>query len=461
MVGRSQSMNETIRGRLRRGLGGQAFSQVVNLTFQFGSVPLFLHFWDKSLYGEWLILAAFPAYLVISNLGFTNATSYEVTMRISRDDTAGALRAFQTSWVFVTLISLGVAGLLLLGLALAPLASWFNMSELTDSDAAAVLALLLIQILFNIQTGLAAVGLMSAGQYGLQSYLTALTRLVSLVLIAGALVAGARPLGVAIVVASVEAVGFLVVAMFAHRHSSWLAYGVAHASRETWRQLAPPSLGFVGLTVANAIAIQGPIIVLGAILGPSAVAVFATLRMLARAVVLFANLAFTTVRPEIAIAYGRDDIDLVRRLNNRAIQFSAWLSVIAFVVLMVFGPAIVDFWTVGRIPVPRTLLGLLLIGGLSTVMWHGVATALYATNNNRAIATIYGIAAASGLAVLALVTPGLGINGAAAALAVAELAVVVLVMGRTMAFLDQRFSSLVLAALKPPTDALRLLRRSS
>jgi O-antigen/teichoic acid export membrane protein len=133
----------------------------------------------------------------------------------------------------------------------------------------------------------------------------------------------------------------------------------------------------------------------------------------------------------------------------------------AFVGLMIFGPAIVDFWTVGRIPAPRTLLGLLVIGGLSTMMWHAVATALYATNNNRAIAAIYGISAASGLAVLALVTPMFGINGAAAALAIAEMAVVLLVVGRTMAFLDQRFLSLVLAALKPPTDVLRVLRRGS
>ena len=454
-------MNETIRGRLRRGLGGQAFSQAVNFAFQFGSVPLFLHFWDKSLYGEWLILAAFPAYLVISNLGFTNATSYEVTMRVTRDDTAGALRAFQTSWVFVTLISLAVAGLLMLGLFLAPLASWFNLTTLSDYDAAAVLALLLIQILFNLQTGLAAVGLMSAGQYGLQSYLTAMTRLVSLICIAGALLAGARPFGVAVVVAAVEAAGFLVILVFAHRHSPWMKYGIAHASRETWRQIASPSLGFVGLTVANAISIQGPIIVLGAILGPSAVAVFATLRMLARAVVLFANLAFTTVRPEIAMAYGRDDIGLVRRLNNRAVQFAAWLAATAFVGLMIFGPAIVDVWTVGRIPAPRTLLGLLLIAGLSTMLWNGIATALYATNNNRAIATIYGIAAAAGLAVLTFVTPQFGIIGAAATLAVVEVAVILLVMGRTLAFLDQRFGALLLAALTPPTDALHLLRRGS
>jgi len=284
---------------------------------------------------------------------------------------------------------------------------------------------------------------------------------VSLICIAGALLAGARPFGVAVVVAAVEAAGFLVILVFAHRHSPWMKYGIAHASRETWRQIASPSLGFVGLTVANAISIQGPIIVLGAILGPSAVAVFATLRMLARAVVLFANLAFTTVRPEIAMAYGRDDIGLVRRLNNRAVQFAAWLAATAFVGLMIFGPAIVDVWTVGRIPAPRTLLGLLLIAGLSTMLWNGIATALYATNNNRAIATIYGIAAAAGLAVLTFVTPQFGIIGAAATLAVVEVAVILLVMGRTLAFLDQRFGALLLAALTPPTDALHLLRRGS
>ena len=69
-----------ITPRLRRGLGGQAFSQIVSFSIQIGSVPLFLHFWGTGLYGEWLVLAAFPAYLVISDLGFTTATSNEVTM---------------------------------------------------------------------------------------------------------------------------------------------------------------------------------------------------------------------------------------------------------------------------------------------------------------------------------------------------------------------------------------------
>ena len=41
-------MEMTSRARLRRGLGGQAFSQVVAVAVQIGGVPLFLHFWGAS-----------------------------------------------------------------------------------------------------------------------------------------------------------------------------------------------------------------------------------------------------------------------------------------------------------------------------------------------------------------------------------------------------------------------------
>ncbi|MBO6785135.1 MAG: hypothetical protein JJ899_17950, partial [Alphaproteobacteria bacterium] len=201
-------MANTLQARLRRGLGGQAFSQIVAFSIQIGSVPLFLHFWGTGLYGEWLVLAAFPAYLVISDLGFTTATSNEVTMRVSRGDVAGALTAFQTTWAFVTVVSLVAAGLLVAASFAVPLADWFDFARLSNYGASVVLALLLFQVLVNIQTGIAAAGLISAGQYGLHAFLTALTRLVAFLLVVVVLLLGKGPVSAAAVMAAVECFGF-------------------------------------------------------------------------------------------------------------------------------------------------------------------------------------------------------------------------------------------------------------
>lgn len=449
----------SIRARLRRGLGGQAFSQAVALLVQLGSVPMYLHFWGATLYGEWLVLAAFPAYLVISDLGFTTATSHEITMRVARDDTKSALGAFQSTWVFVTAISVGVAAILVLGAIVSPMASWFGFSNLGEFGASAVLALLLFQVLVNIQTGLATSGLISAGQYGLSAFLTALTRLAGFILILIVLLSGGKPMTVAAVIAGVECVGFLVVFGFARRFSPWMAHGFTHASRAVFKRLAAPSIGFAGFIVGNAIVIQGPVIIIGATLGPVPVAIFATLRLLARSVVMFATAVFATLRPEIAMAYGRDDTMLMRKINTRAIQFSIWLSGLSFVALMVLGPWLVDLWTVGRIAVQQPLFAILLITGMGTLLWTGTATALYATNNNREIAAIYIIAAAAGGVSALILAPVVGLNGVAFAFALTEIGVFVMVLVRTLAFLDQRFWSLAGAVVKPPTDMLRVLRR--
>lgn len=453
-------MTGSLQARLRRGLGGQAFSQAVAFAIQIGSVPLYLSFWGTSLYGEWLVLAAFPAYLVISDLGFTTATSNEVTMRVSRGDYDSALGAFQTTWAFVTLVSALVATLLVGGALLSPIAAWFEFSQLTDFGAALVLALLLFQVLVNIQTGLAAAGLISAGQYGLHAFLTALTRLVAFLAVIVVLLLGEGPIVVAAVFAGVECLGFLTVLAFARHYSTWMHHGVSRVSGRVFRQLATPSIGFAGFVVGNAISVQGPIIVIGAILGPTAVAIFATLRILARAVLMVANVVFATLRPEIAMAYGRDDTDLMRRLNTRASQFALWLSGAAFAGLMVLGPWIVEIWTVGRIAVQQPLFAFLVLGAMGTLMWTGTASALLATNNSKAISLIYLISVSAGLAVAAVAAHATSLGGVALVLALAELCVFVLILMRSQAFLDQPYTTLLRGVLRPPTDALKLFRRA-
>lgn len=444
--------------RLRRGVGGQTFSQAVTLAVGVGGVPLFLHFWGAPLYGEWLVLAAATAWFRIGDLGFTDAGTHEVTMRAARRDFDGACGVFRTVWAFVTAVSLAAAAALAAGAAASPLASWFGFSGLDEAGAATVLALLLVQVLVHMQTFLVGMGLIGAGRYGLHALLVAATRLAAFLLVALALALGGGPESAAAVMAGVECVGFAMMAGLARRHSPWLRYGLAGASRATLRRLAGPSIGFAGLTAGNVLGVQGPILVIGAVLGPSAVAVFSTLRMVARAPLMCSNVVFATLRPEVSMAYGRGDVALVRRLNTHAVQLALWLAGSAFAALMLIGPWIVDLWTGGAIAVRHPLFVLLLAGGAATMLWTGAATALLATNNNRAIAVVSVMATGTGLAASVAAAFPAGASGVAAALAAAELVVLGLILRRTLAFLDQRLRRLARAALRPPLDALALLR---
>ena len=449
------------RTRLRRGLGGQAFAQVVGFAIQLGGVPLFLHFWGASLYGEWLVLAALPAWLVLSNLGVTSAALNEAMMCVTRGDPDAALGAFRTTWVFMTGVSSCAAVVLVAGAALLPLAAWFELSGLGDSDVSIILALLLLQVLVHMQAELAAAGLYGAGHYGLHAFLGASTRLAAFVLVVLVLVLGGGPVAAAVVMAGAECMGFAVMVGAARRHGPWMRYGVSGASRATLRRLVGPSLGFVGFTAGNALTIQGPILVIGAVLGPTAVTVFATLRLAVRAVVMLGNVIFATLRPEMTMAYGAGDAVRLRRLHTRAVQISLWLGLAGFTALMLLGPRLVEVWTAGRIAVEQPLFGWLAAGGAATLLWTGAAAALHATNHHKEIALLYVAAAGAGLAVSAAAAPYAGPSSVAAALAVSEVVVLILVLKRAIAFVEQRFGALAGAALRPPTDVLGWLRRGA
>src|SRR5258708_5861394 len=97
---------DSVGRRLLRGLGATALSPIVTALIQLITVPVLLHVWGATKYGEWLLLSAVPSYLTLSDLGFGDASRSDMSMRVAANDREGALQTFQSSWVLVTSVSI-------------------------------------------------------------------------------------------------------------------------------------------------------------------------------------------------------------------------------------------------------------------------------------------------------------------------------------------------------------------
>lgn len=444
---------------MRRGLGGQAFAQLSVFGFQFASVPLFLHFWGLQLYGEWLVLFALPAWLTMSDLGFATATANEMTMRESAGDRDGARAAFQTTWVVICSVSAAVAILAGLAAVFLPVSTIFSFEYLDPVTTTLVLSLLLIQALLTVQQNLLAGGLVCVGAYGEVSALDGATRIFAFTLMAAAVAAGLGPAWAAAGLVAGTASGFVAMSLRVRKRAGWLRYGFGAARLAVARRLLLPSLGFTGFVAGNALAIQGPVIVIGALLGPAATPVYVTLRMLVRAVLTALTSVFAIVRPEIAIAHGAGDRAMVRRLHRRAVQLALWLGGLAIAFLLVLGGPVVGAWTGGKVVLAQPLFVLLLAGMLAAALWQASATMLYATNRSHVVAPIYVSAAAAGLLLGAALAGPFGLDGVAAAACLAEIVVALWVVARTLPAVGDRPVAFLLGIGRPPLDLWRILLR--
>ena len=183
----------SVRQRILHGLGANAFGQIVTVIVQLAGVPILLHAWGVQLYGEWLILFAIPAYLSMTDLGFTQSAANDMTARVARGDRAGALVVFQ---------SLGalVYALVALGLALAaavvpwlPLAEWLNFQTMDTRTAQWVLCLLAAQVLVSLLDGIPYAGFRANGEYALHFSLQSGVRLLQFAGVCIAALAGGGP----------------------------------------------------------------------------------------------------------------------------------------------------------------------------------------------------------------------------------------------------------------------------
>src|SRR3990167_9295719 len=128
-------MNPLIR-RIVAALGANAFGQATNIVIQLASLPLFLHQWNMSTYGTWLMLSAMPAYLSMADVGMVSTAGNRMTMAMGNGQVAQANAVFQSALVFMLLACSGFAVLSL------PAVMWAPVPGLNTPDERMALAAL-------------------------------------------------------------------------------------------------------------------------------------------------------------------------------------------------------------------------------------------------------------------------------------------------------------------------------
>ena len=449
-------MSQSVRNRLLKGFAAQGFAQVINLIIQIGSVPLFIHFWGKLLYGEWIVLSTIPSYFGLSDLGFANAAGTEMTMLVGRGDKAGALKVFQSAWVLVTGLSL-VVTLTMLGLVrFLPLGRWLHISTLTHAEITTVVSILVFQVFFDLQTGLIGNGYRCDGHYAVGTMVRNTQRLAEFLAAAIALLCHAHLIALALAVMLTRLTGNLLSMLDIRRRSPWLQVGWTHADWPTLKRITSPALTFMGFPLGNALSLQGMVTVIDATLGPVAVVIFSTSRTLTRFVWQILNAITNTIWVELSTAFGANDIALARSLHRRACQAAMWLAVISSAALFVAGPTIYRLWTRGKVPFDPVLFGLLLLVVIANSLWSTSYVVLLAVNRHQKLAVVYVLATALSLGLAFLLTPLIGLHGAALALLVIDAFMSSYVVVRSLALVQDTLPGFVRFILTPPS--VKLLR---
>jgi len=254
-----------------------------------------------------------------------------------------------------------------------------------------------------------------------------------------------------------RSIGTLGIRQILRIRSSWIVYGLRHAGVAAVKRLANPAIAFMGFPLGHAISIQGMRIVIGTVLGPPAVVVFSTLRTLTRLGFQVINMITNTVWPELSMALGAKDMELVRKLHRHSCQISLWLALCAVAGLLVTGGWIIHTWTLGKVVMDATLFNLLLAVIIANSIWYTSSAVPLAINRHQRIALCYLIGTSLSLLIALVLMTHLGLSGAALALFCIDLLMTTYVIRTSLTLSHDNFSQFIGAIIIPPYKELGTL----
>jgi O-antigen/teichoic acid export membrane protein len=430
---------------------------------QLFTVPVLLHAWGVGLYGEWLILSAFPAYLAMTDIGFGSAAANEMTIKVGAGDRDGALEAFQSSWLFISYISVAAALLAIAFVWVFPIEGWLNLARMSHGVVAGTLALLFIVVIVSLQGSLVAAGFRCEGLYANEVFLSNILRLSEFGGLMLVVALGAGPFGAAMSLLVVRSLGTLWLRVYLHRVAPWIVFGTRAAHRDTVKRLASPALAFMAFPLGNALLIQGTVVIVAAILSPVAVVVLTTTRTVTNIVRQAIGIITLVVWPELSLAYGANNMELARKLHRYACQASLFLAIAASVVLFVAGEWLLKVWTNGAVEFHPAFFRLMLLVVVVNTLWYTSSVVQGAINKHQKMAVYYVLGASASLLFATVMTPAWGLIAIPIGLLLVDTTMSSYVLRKSLALLNDRFGDFAASLLTLPDAAVfgRLLPRRS
>jgi O-antigen/teichoic acid export membrane protein len=456
-------MDSPTKRRLLLGFISNWVSRLANSIIQFVQIPVFLHFWDMKLYGEWMIINAVPSYLAFSSIGFGSVAGNEMSMLTSAGDREAALRVFQSCWWLIACICFAVGLILGPVLYFVPIAEALKLHSISPADARWIVFYLGLSVLLGQLEQLLQSAYTCIGRYPYGSFIKSSISLTAFVAMMFPVALGYGPRTTALVFAAANALGTILLCILVRRDIPWIEYGWRHARFSEIRRLAAPALAFMGFPIGNALNLQGTLMAVGYVLGPADVVIFSTARTVSRVALQMVQMVNITFWPELSLAYGAKNNDLVRTLHRRACQMALIIAIFFVTCMMSFGPWFLTHWTSGKVPPSRPLLAILLLVVFFYALWSTSSTLVTATNQHQKLAAYYIVGTSITIVFTFFLARRFGLYGAAASLIISELVMNSYVLPNSIRISHDTFPGFLASMIEIPPSfhPQTLLRRLS
>ncbi len=390
----------------------------MNAMLQMLTVPILVSSWGQERFGLWVMLTTIPTYFALTDLGFVQAATTDMTMKNVRGEREAVLAIFQSVFLlFVgsSAVIFGLSSLLLLpGILTDTLKHYWIVQN------AALVVLLVGYAAGCLLSQVTLAGFRSTGNYAVGTL-----TLDSMGFLEGlaALLAAYSGAGFQGVVLTLMTMRFTIVAVhyaLLRVRVPWLYYGLDHARFIEIKRLSKPALSAMAIPVALAINLQGIVLVVGAILSPASVAVYTSVRTASRLAIQLTGVVNRATMPEIGRAAGAHAPAAMSKLLSMNLYLVLFVLAPGGIAFALFGQDFVALWSRGHIVPSQSFIEIMAMAMVVHGCWYFASNVLLATNAHSGMAKYLLCSAVLSILIVVAFTRQFGLVGVAIGITLSE-----------------------------------------
>ncbi|GEM_PF-1845862 len=347
-------------------------------------IPLFTRLLGHELYGEYVVITSISYYIGLANLGIGQTVANRIAEAVAKRDDEQVATLVSTAFYSLA----AVVGPLIIVLFVAT--PWLWPLLVGSPDRSAKFAFLVIFGLGLISFPFKAQSMMLRGYQRIdrEQGIWVLLNLLRIAGIAAVLLSGLKLAAVATVYGVVVLLGGIASYLLAAQISP-----AAHPvpGRFSWRLLrgmVVPSVAFLMLQISSTLATRIDNVVIGYVLGATAVTSYSVPYRLLLMVILLFSILQSALQPTITAHYARDNRPLLRQAYSFLMRLAMFYAVAAAVALWLVGPLFIRLWAGHGIYPGGLVFGLQIIFAAVQIMMAPAEMILWSTSRHHTWAVI-------------------------------------------------------------------------
>ena len=381
----------TIAGRLTRNLSASLLAKASVSIYRVAIIPLLIWFLGAERYGEWLLLSALPSWLSLSSFSLGSVAANAMTLHAAKGDHREARSVYSTTMVALAVFAaVGVAiAAALLWLVQAGIMTLPGRSVAVPGSTLMAIGLLCGSVFVSFFAEPLAARLRAAGKADVGIALGGTMPWIEAACCVFALIVRADFVSLASATLVSRCLYVAVNWWISRRAHDELYFSWPDVRASLIAPLLSKGLAYQALPLGHALSNQAMLMVVGAAIGPMAVAVFGTARTMIRLGTQAMELINFAVWPEMSLLLGSGDYLQAAAVHRAAAAFTIAAGIATALGAAVAGPWVFGIWTLHELSVTHGLMAIFGLSMLLQSLWHASLIVQLAANQHEGVAIRY------------------------------------------------------------------------